>query len=134
MMLSRKALVQCSGRSTSRLCIGLMAGWISLYLPLLGASDDERIDASDPTKIYTFLGGGPKYTSFTNGEHIWEARLIGNVGLGEHDMVLFEAGYGVIDGNDIVSSESDLTDPRIRWFHLFEMDYEVIGYRGMGTQ
>lgn len=98
------------------------------------APADNAIDATDPTKIYTFLGGGPKYSDFTNGEHIWEARIIGNVGLGEHDMLLFEAGYGRIEGNDSFDAESNWTDTRIRWFHLFDMDYEADGYRGMGTQ
>ena len=106
---------------------------ISLVVPPCFAAE-EVVDAADPTKIYTFLGGGPKYISFTNGEYIWEARLIGNLGLGAHDMVLFEAGYGRIDGNDVFDADSDWTNTRIRWFHLFDMDYEAIGYRGLGTQ
>ncbi|MEH6549011.1 MAG: hypothetical protein V7711_18155 [Pseudomonadales bacterium] len=107
---------------------------LSLGLLLASAATGETIDASDPTKIYTFLGGGPKYTDFTTGEYLWEARLIGNLGLSDHDMVLFEAGYGRITGHDQHKSESGWTSTRLRWFHLFEMDYEAIGYRGMGTQ
>jgi hypothetical protein len=110
-------------------------------IPLLAASlamfcgaAEEAIDASDPTKIYTFAGGGPKYSDFTNGEYLWELRFIGNLGLGEHDMVLGEFGYGRIDGSDEESAESGWTDARFRWFHLFDMDYEAIGYRGLGTQ
>ncbi|MEH6592909.1 MAG: hypothetical protein V7746_21755 [Halioglobus sp.] len=103
-------------------------------LPLTCGAAEEAIDASDPTKIYTFLGGGPKYTDFTNGEELWELRVIGNYGFSEHDMLLFEFGYGRIDGSDEQDAESDFTDKRLRWFHLFDMDYEAIGYRGMGTQ
>jgi hypothetical protein len=95
---------------------------------------EEAVDASDPTKIYTFLGAGPKYSDFTNGEYLWEMRLIGNVGLTENDMLLAEAGYGRLQGSDYYDDESGWTNARLRWFHLFEMDYEVIGYRGLGTQ
>jgi hypothetical protein len=102
-------------------------------LPLL-AFAEEPIDASDPTKIYSFLGGGVKYTDFTDGEYITELRIIGNVGLSENDMLLVEAGYGRIQGSDFFSDESGWTDTRLRWFHLFEMDYEAQGYRGLGTQ
>ena len=49
-------------------------------------SGEERIDATDPTKIYTFMGGGLKYNEYTNGEHMLEARVIGNIGLGDRAM------------------------------------------------
>ena len=49
-------------------------------------------------------------------------------------MLLFEGGYGHLQGNDIFDDESGWTDARLRWFHLFDMDYESIGYRGWGTQ
>jgi hypothetical protein len=97
-------------------------------------ADEQTIDASDPTRIYTYVGGGPKYTDYTNGASMWEARVIGNVGMGEHDMMLFETGYGRLDGSDTRKSESGFSDSRIRWFHLFEMDYEKLGYRGLSTQ
>ena len=103
-------------------------------LPLVCTAADEAIDASDPTKIYTFLGGGPKYTEFANGEYLAEARLIGNLGMSERDMLLVEAGYGRLQGNDLYDDESGWTNARLRWFHLFDMDYEAIGYRGLGTQ
>ena len=106
----------------------------SAVLSLASVAAEESIDASDPTKIYNFFGGGPKYSDFTNGEQLWELRFIGNMGLGEHDMVLFEFGYGRIDGSDELDAENDWTNTRIRWFHLFDMDYEAKGYRGMGTQ
>jgi hypothetical protein len=95
----------------------------------------EAIDASDPTKIYNFFGGGPKYSEFTNGDHILELRVIGNIGLSEHDMVLFEAGYGWYDGVQSPGNNSDYTDARLRWFHLNDMNYDLNrGYRGMGLQ
>ena len=52
----------------------------AMPVPIVMA-DEERIDASDPTKIYTFMGGGFKYNDYSNGEYMWEARAIGNVGL-----------------------------------------------------
>ena len=88
------------------------------------AEEQPQIDASDPTKIYSYLGGGPKYTSYTNDEHMWEFRLIGNLGLGPKDMVLVETGYGQHSGDSEPGSDSGLTNTRARWFHLFDMDYE----------
>lgn len=103
--------------------------------PNRGSAEDEKIDASDPTKIYTYAGGGLKYTDYTNGENMWELRATGNVGLSESDMVLFELGYGWHSGNKVPGSNSGLTNGRARWFHLFPMDNMVVsGYRGMGTQ
>jgi hypothetical protein len=54
----------------------------------------EEIDASDPTKIYTYAGPGIKYTDYTNDQSMTEIRAAGNVGLGANDMVIFELGYG----------------------------------------
>ena len=99
------------------------------------ASGDEPIDASDPTKIYTYAGGGVKYTDYTNGEYMTELRVTGNLGLSESDMILFELGYGWHSGDLVPGDSSDLTNARARWFHLFDMDYELEkGYRGWGTQ
>lgn len=96
---------------------------------------DEAIDASDPTKIYSFAGAGLKHTDYTNNESMWELRVTGNMGLSEQDMVLFEAGYGWHSGDQVEGSNSDLTNIRARWFHLFNMNYEVSdGYRGWATQ
>jgi hypothetical protein len=104
-------------------------------LALTCLADEERIDASDPTKIYTFMGGGFKYNDYTNGEYMWEARAIGNIGLGEHDSLLFEAGYGWHKGDQAPGKDSGLTNARVRWFHLYEMNYELeTGYRGFGLQ
>ncbi len=109
-----------------------------LIWPLLspGAlADEERIDASDPTKIYTYAGGGLKYNDFTNGEYMWETRALGNIGLSDHDMLLFEFGYGWHQGDQSPGKDSGLTDSRLRWFHLYEMNYELeTGYRGFGLQ
>lgn len=103
------------------------------------AQDDKpqggTIDASDPTKIYTYMGAGPKYTDYTNNEHMTELRVAGNLGLSKKDMVFFNAGYGQHSGNQVSGSNSGLTNARARWFHLVEMDYAITsGYRGWATQ
>ena len=85
-------------------------------------ADENKIDASDPTKIYTFMGGGLKYNKYTNDEYMWEMRAIGNIGLSENDMLLFEAGYGWHPGDQEQDTENGITNSRLRWFHLFEMD------------
>ena len=115
------------------------AGYLALLMSMMfipiAMADEERIDASDPTRIYTFLGGGPKYNDYSNGEYMWEARVIGNVGLSEHDMLLFEAGYGWHQGAQAPGKDSGITNSRLRWFHLYEMNYELEkGYRGFGLQ
>ena len=113
-------------------CLALLTG---IVLGTTVMADEERIDASDPTKIYTYAGGGLKYNDYTNGEYMWETRAIGNVGLSEHDMLLFEAGYGWHEGGQAEGKDSGLTNARLRWFHLYDMDYEVeTGYRGLGLQ
>ncbi len=96
---------------------------------------EQEIDASDPTKIYSYAGGGVKYTDYTNDEEMWEARITGNLGLSDKDMVLFEVGYGWHSGNAVEGGNNDLTNGRARWFHVFDMDYTVSsGYRGWATQ
>jgi hypothetical protein len=40
-------------------CLVLFLGFASACL-----SGEERIDATDPTKIYTFMGGGLKYNEY----------------------------------------------------------------------
>ena len=47
----------------------------------------EEIDASDPTKIYSYAGPGFKHTEFSNGDTLNEFRIMGNAGITEHDMV-----------------------------------------------
>ena len=97
---------------------------------------EEAIDASDPTKIYSYAGPGYKYTSFTNDDYLQELRVIGNLALSEQDSVLFEFGYGKYHGT-VQADEEDtgMTNLRARWFHLFDMDYSVVsGYRGWATQ
>lgn len=113
------------------------AGW--LFVLLVHAdyalASDAAIDASDPTRIYTFLGAGPKYSRYTNNEYMVEVRTTGNWGIDDNDMLLFEFGYGWHDGNLTPGSDTGITNPRIRYFHLLSMDYELDhGYRGMGLQ
>ena len=98
-------------------------------------SGNKKIDASDPTKIYTYVGVGPKYVDYTNGESMVELRVAGNIGLSKSDMVFFNIGYGKHSGNATPGSNTGLTNARARWFHLFDMDYSVTsGYRGLATQ
>jgi len=103
--------------------------------PLL--AQEKEIDASDPTKIYTYAGGGVKFTDYTNGDSMWEIRATGNIGVTDKDMVLFEIGYGWHDGDSAnrTRDEDDITNSRLRWFHLFDMDYSATsGYRGWAAQ
>ena len=96
---------------------------------------EEVIDASDPTKVYTYAGAGVKYTDYTNGETMTEMRTVGNIGLSPQDMLMFEVGYGWHDGDKTPGNNSAFTNGRLRWFHVFEMDYSVeSGYRGWATQ
>jgi hypothetical protein len=113
-------------------CLALLM-WVVLAPAAM--ADDERIDASDPTKIYTFAGGGLKYNDYTNGEYMWETRVIGNIGLSDHDMLLFETGYGWHQGEQASGKANGMTNSRLRWFHMNDMNYEVVtGYRGLGLQ
>jgi hypothetical protein len=111
-----------------------------LLVPIIGvhfnpAYAKEEIDPSDPTKIYTYAGGGVKYTDYTNGESMIEVRATGNVAASDSDMVMFELGYGWHDGDLVPGDNSDFTNGRVRWFHLFPMDYSIVtGYRGWATQ
>ena len=88
-------------------------------LVTVSAHADEKIDASDPTKIYTYAGGGIKYTDYTNGESMTEVRATGNIGLSKKDMVLFELGYGKHSGDLVPGDNSGLTNSRIRWSFWF---------------
>ena len=96
----------------------------------------EEIDASDPTKIYSYAGPGYKFTEFSNGDQLNELRAQGNLGLSSNDMVMFELGYGSYSGTILPGETKDgMTNARARWFHLFDMDYSVLsGYRGWATQ
>lgn len=116
-------------------CIALL--YLAASHPVLAdeQTQAEKIDASDPTKIYTYMGAGPKYTDYTNGEHMTELRVAGNIGLSKNDMVFVNAGYGQHSGDKVSGSNSGLTNARARWFHLAEMDYAIdSGYRGWATQ
>ena len=52
----------------------------------------EEIDASDPTKIYSYAGPGVKYTEYSNGDSMTELRLQGNLALSDSDMLMVELG------------------------------------------
>lgn len=108
---------------------------VPILTALSFAQEKKEIDPSDPTKIYSYAGAGLKYTDYTNGEHMWETRATGNLGLTDQDMVMFELGYGWHSGDSVRGTNSDVTNARLRWFHLFNMNYDVIsGYRGWATQ
>lgn len=114
--------------------VSAACGLASLAMPAQSVLADEAIDATDPTKIYSYLGAGLKYTEYTNGEFMWELRATGNIGLSESDMLLFEGGYGKHHGDQAEGGDTGGTRFRVRWFHLFDMDYELErGYRGWGT-
>ena len=106
-----------------------------LFLFSNAMAQEQVIDASDPTKIYTFMGGGFKYLDYTNGESMVEVRATGNLALSESDMILFELGYGWHDGNLVAGSNSGWTNSRAQWIHVVSMKYDVVrGYRGWSTQ
>jgi len=100
------------------------------------AEESAEIDASDPTKIYSYAGGGLKTTKFSNGDSLNEFRAIGNLGFGDSDMVMFELGYGNYSGSVASGEDKEgLTNGRARYFHLFPMDYSITkGYRGWAIQ
>jgi hypothetical protein len=99
------------------------------------ADGQSAVDASDPTKVYTFAGVGLKYTDYTNGDSMNEVRATGNLGLSPSDTLLFELGYGFHNGDAAPAGKNEgLTNARLRYFHLFKMDYEKMGYRGMAAQ
>jgi len=108
--------------------VAILASLTTLYA-------EEAIDASDPTKVYTYAGVGVKITDYTNNETMTEMRAIGNIGLSPNDMLMFELGYGWHDGNKVAGEDNDITNGRLRWFHLFDIDYSVeSGFRGWATQ
>ena len=100
------------------------------------AEESGEIDASDPTKVYSYAGPGYKFTEFSNGDSLNELRAIGNIAFGSSDMLLFEIGYGSYSGTVSDGEKEDgITNSRLRYFHLFNMDYSVSsGYRGWATQ
>jgi hypothetical protein len=102
----------------------------------LWAETTEEVDASDPTKIYSYAGPGYKFTEYSNGDSLKEIRAIGNVGITDQDMLLFELGYGSYSGTVSPGEKDDgITNGRARYFHLFNMDYAIAtGYRGWATQ
>ena len=117
--------------------LAFIAGTALLSCSQGWAQEGERqIDASDPTKIYTYAGLGMKYNDYTNGDYMVELRLVGNLGLSENDTLLFEGGYGSHRGLFLpTEDDQDWTDFRFRWFHVFSVDYNIEkGYRGWSTQ
>jgi len=63
-MINTKELLK---GATMQTLIGILV-LLFCMLSAGAASAEEKIDASDPTKIYTYAGGGLKYTDYTNGE------------------------------------------------------------------
>jgi len=118
--------------------IRMQYSWLRLVLKMLPGSlamagnettAPPRIDASDPTRIVSFIGIGPKVTRFTDGSNISELRLSGTLSIGKKDMVTIEAGYGRHDGEN----ENGIASTQLRHFHLFQMDQVERGYRGWGS-
>ena len=114
----------------------LLATYIGVVACSNAGAQETAIDASDPTKIYSYAGAGYKFTEYSNGDSLSELRAIGNIGFGDNDMLLFELGYGKFSGTvEAGEEENGLTNGRLRYFHLFNMDYSVAkGYRGWATQ
>ena len=111
----------------------IACGALILWHPIGVFAEDREIDASDPTRVYSYFGGGVKYSDYTNGESMTELRITGNWGIDDNDMILFEAGYGWHSGSLVAGSNQDVTDARVRYFHLFGMNYDLQrGYRGSG--
>ena len=109
---------------------------LTLLTGTAAMAEEGQIDASDPTKIYSYAGGGLKTTEYNNGDSLNEVRGVGNIGFGDSDMVMFELGYGNYSGSVEKGEDKEgLTNSRARYFHLFNMDYSVLkGYRGWATQ
>jgi hypothetical protein len=116
--------------------IGSFATLACLTSGVVWAEQAEKVDASDPTKIYSYAGLGYKFTEYDNGDSLNEVRAIGNIGFSDSDMLLFEIGHGNCSGT-VLSGEKDsgATNGRARYFHLIGMDYSIAkGYRGWATQ
>ena len=79
---------------------------IALLLHHSMLAAEEEIDASDPTKIYTYAGGGIKYTDYTNDESMTELRATGNIGVSPKDM-------GWHSGDLVPGSNSGLANARV---------------------
>ena len=88
-----------------------------------------QIDASDPTRIVTFIGAGPKYTQYVDDSNVRELQFSVTVGLGAKDMITVEGGYGY----QSATKKYGMTTTDIRHFHLFKMDQVEKGYRGWGS-
>ena len=78
------------------------------------AEETEQVDASDPTKIYSYAGPGYKFTEYSNGDSLSELRAVGNIGFSDNDMLLFEIGYGSYDGT-IESGDKEDPEPGRSW-------------------
>ena len=86
--------------------IGSLVTLACLTSGVVWAEQAEKVDASDPTKIYSYAGLGYKFTEYDNGDSLNEVRAIGNIGFSDSDMLLFEIGYGNYSGT-VLSGEKD---------------------------
>jgi len=114
----------------------MLCASLALISSIAQANEGGEVDASDPTKIYSYAGPGYKFTEYSNGDSLSEIRAIGNIGFSDNDMLLFEIGYGRYSGTIEDGDKKDgVTNGRLRYFHLFNMDYSITkGYRGWATQ
>ncbi len=110
---------------------------IAVLIPVFAFADEsdgqpaeaKKIDASDPTRIVTFVGGGPKFTDYVDGSNVVEAHLSLTMGIGPKDMITLETGYGRHNR----TGKNGMTTTEFRHFHLFKMDQVEKGYRGWGS-
>ena len=110
---------------------------IAVVIPMLALAAEsagqpaevKKIDASDPTRIVTFVGGGPKFTEYVDGSNVVEAHVSLTMGIGQKDMITVESGYG----RHNTTGKKGMTTTEFRHFHLFKMDQVEKGYRGWGS-
>ncbi len=126
--LSKKHINKSRSKSIKTLTF---CGLLMVISPLHAEQSQgaDKVDASDPTRITTFMGIGPKITEYTDGTDISEVRVNATIGLGPKDMVIIQTGYGHHSGED----KSGFTNTQVRHFHLFSMDKVEQGYRGWGS-
>lgn len=120
-----------SGIVKPRVLLALLCMSLFADTAVAAGQNDEKpqIDASDPTRIVTFIGAGPKYTQYVDDSNVRELQYSLTLGLGAKDMVTVEGGYGY----QSATRKYGWTTTDIRHFHLFRMDEVEKGYRGWGS-